>query len=213
MMRKITKVVSAALIAMSAISAVSVAQATASGMYIGWMLGQPNYHTQNQTVFVPVSTTLTPPSSGLGTRFYLGGNFNKYFGMEGGLAYYFSSTYKASNGFSSSVRTKAGSVDLLGKAMFPFAETGFDVFGKFGFASFLSHTGGRVNSVLIPSSKTTAIRPALGLGVSYDINQHWVADLSYTRIFIKSTYVSNPDFIALGISYHVLDAVCGQFLC
>lgn len=199
--------------AMLTLGTVATAQAADSGMYIGMMLGQSNFHTPDTTVQIPQTVTLSPPSPSVGTRFFLGGNFNKYFGIEGGLAYYFSNAFKASNGYSSSVRTKAGSVDLLGKAMFPFAETGFAVFGKFGLASFLSHTGGRVNSVLIPSSKTTAIRPALGFGVSYDINQHWVADLSYTRIFIKSTYISNPDFIALGISYYILDAKCGQFLC
>lgn len=210
MMNKIIKGISAAILALSA---VATAQAADSGMYIGMMIGQSNFHTPDTTVSIPQVVTLSPPSPSLGTRFYLGGNFNKYFGMEGGLAYYFSSTYKASDGYSSSVRTKAGSVDLLGKLIFPFAESGFAVFGKFGVASFLSHTGGRVNSVLIPSSKTTAIRPALGIGASYDINQHWVADLTYTRIYIKSTYVSNPDFLALGISYYILDAKCGQFLC
>ena len=211
MENKIIKSVSAAIIALSFTTA---AQATGSGPYFGLMLGQANYHMKEQSVQIPPQTiTLKPPGANLATRLYLGGNFNQYFGLEGGLTYYFMNKWSASGGANSSVKTHALTLDLLGKAMYPIATSGFGVFAKFGFAAVLSKTSGKVNTVSVPSKTTSSIRPALGLGVSYDISQRWVADLSYTRIFIKTTYISNPDYIALGITYHLVDEVCGQFLC
>jgi hypothetical protein len=59
---------------------------------------------------------------------------------------------------------------------------------------------------------TNNFRPIVGVGVSMDLSQRWVASLSYTRITAGSV-VKNSDFVAFSIAYHITDLMCGQFLC
>ncbi len=222
--RMITKI-SAAIIAMSI---TSMAHATGEGFYFGLMLGPTNLHGQKQTGTLPTtpptSFTIEPKSNnGLGGRIFMGGNFSQYGALESGFTYYSSSNYKTNTAvgaeINNNLRTTAYSLDLLGKAMYPFSTTGFGIFGKFGLGYFKYNTSGNINGTAvnranIPGDPSkSGVRPILGLGVSYDITQRWVADLSYTRVLYNSSYVKNPDFIALGISYHLVDEVCGQFLC
>ncbi len=194
----------------------NAAYATGEGFYFGTMLGVTNLHGQQQTGTIPTTpptvVTLKPDSSGVGIRLFLGGNFNKYFGMEGGFTYFSSGKYKTTV-VTNNIRTRAGSVDLLGKGMLPIAESGFGIFGKAGLAYVNTSTTGSIGGFSISRQRNSTVRPELAIGASYDITQRWVADLSYTTILYNSTYVKNPSFTALGISYHFVDEYCGQFLC
>jgi opacity protein-like surface antigen len=206
------KKISAATVMMGMIQSV---YAVAPGFYFGTMFGMTNLNSPIQTIQLPTtppsSTTLTPESNGIGARLFLGGNFNLYSGMEFGYTYYSAGTYK-STVVTNNIRAKANSLDILGKGMFPIAATGITIFGKFGGAYINNRTTGSVGGVK-PKASSSTFRPVLGMGVSYDITQHWVADLSYTRILYKTTYVRNPSLMAVGISYHIVDEYCGQFLC
>jgi len=193
---------------------VSAVHATGAGGYFGLMLGQTNLHGENQTFTLePGETgTVKPDGKGIGTRLFAGYNMNQYAAIEGGFTYYSSMKYNTTL-VSNNVKTRAASFDLLGKGMLPLADSGFGVFGKLGGAYLNSKTTGSVEGISLPSSSSSSFRPVVGVGVSYDMTQNWVADLSYTRILYNSSQVKNPDFIALGISYHLLDPKCGQFLC
>jgi opacity protein-like surface antigen len=205
--------ISASLIALSIAGG---AQATESGFYFGTMLGQTNLHSPTQTAVVPNTAItigpLTPQKTGIGLRLFMGGNYSRYVAMETGYTYYQAVTYK-SDGFTNSLRTKLNSLDLLGKLMYPISTTGIGIFGKFGIAYVNARTTGKVNGFAIKSETSSTVRPVLGIGASYDLTQRWVMDLSYTRLMYKTSYVKNPDMIALGISYHIVDEMCGQFLC
>ncbi len=194
----------------------TIAHATGEGFYFGTMLGVTNLHGQQQTTTLPTTppttVTLRPDSSGVGIRIFMGGNFNNYAGMEGGFTYYSNGKYKTTV-VSNNIRTRAGSFDLLGKAMFPFADTGFSIFGKAGIVYFNANTKGSIGGFSIDRTKTSTVRPELAAGVSYDLTARWVADFSYNTVLYNSTFVKNPSFIALGISYHFVDEYCGQFLC
>jgi hypothetical protein len=69
-----------------------------------------------------------------------------------------------------------------------------------------------LTSSLTTGTQANAFRPLIGIGVSYDLSQNWVADFSGTRV-TKGSGILSADFFSLGISYHVVDEYCGQFLC
>ena len=62
------------------------------------------------------------------------------------------------------------------------------------------------------NSYKTQLNPAFALGISYDLDQSWQMDLSWTRTLVGGA-VGNMNFYALGFSYHFVDVYCGQFLC
>lgn len=196
------------------LSMVGIAQATGAGGYFGLMVGESNLNGQNQTITIAPGTSISvkPEGSGVGTRLFAGYGMNEYAAIEGGFTYYSSMTYKSTL-VSNNVKTRGASFDLLGKLMYPFADTGFGIFGKLGGAYFASKTTGSVSGFSIPSESSSGFRPAVGFGVSYDMTQNWVADLSYTSVRYSNSVIKNPGLIALGISYHLLDPKCGQFLC
>lgn len=215
---KIIKKLSLAAVLLSSMNAV---YATGQGGYFGLMVGQSNLNGQNQTEAVPGGTlTLKPNGSGIGTRLFAGYNLNQYAAFEGGFTYYSSMNYKLTEqtatqttDVSNTLKTRAASFELLGKGMIPFADTGFGAFAKLGGAYFVTKTTGKVENFSIKSQSSSVFRPVVAIGVSYDMTQNWVADLSYTSIRYSNSQIKNPSFIALGISYHLLDPVCGQFLC
>lgn len=194
----------------------NAAYAVNPGFYLGAMLGQTNLGVKKQSTEIPTDPptilTANPQNTGLGFRFFLGGNFNQYAGMEGGLTYYSSASY-STPGFTNNIRTRAESFDIEGKGMLPLMTSGFTLFGKLGLAYLNTKTSGSIDGESISKTTSSSVRPVIGVGVSYDMTQHWVADLSYMRIQYKSSAVNNPSLIALGISYHFVDEYCGQFLC
>lgn len=188
--------------------------ATGAGGYFGLMLGQSNLNGQDQTVTVSpgVTETAKPEGSGIGTRLFAGYNMNPYAAMEGGFTYYSSMTYKTTL-VTNNLRTHLASFDLLGKGMLPLFDTGFGVFAKLGGAYLNGKTNGKIGTVAVPSQSFSVFRPVVAFGMSYDMTQNWVADLSYTSVRYSTSQIKNPSFLALGISYHLLDPKCGQFLC
>jgi len=210
----IVKIIKKWSIAAILLGVVSTAHASAQGGYLGLMLGLSNLNGQNQTITIApgVTETVKPQGSGIGSRIFGGYNMNRYAAIESGFMFYSSMNYQTPN-VSNNLKTRAGSFDLLGKGMFPLWDSGFAAFAKLGGAYFFAKTNGKVENVSIPSSTSSAFRPEVALGVSYNMTQNWEADLSYTTLMYSNSQIKNPTFLALGISYHILDPVCGQFLC
>ncbi len=216
MLTKNTKRLSALIITSGFFTA---AHAIGPGFYLGAQAGMTNLHNTAQTVQTgvvsPATQSVTPNNTGIGERFYLGVGINKYAAAELGYTHYAPSTYKTSP--STIVNTAAireNGIDLVGKAMYPMQK--FAVFGKLGAIMMSKSYSGSLQPISPTAPRLAAtnnFHPLVGLGVSYELTQHWVTDLSWTRALKGGNGFKNADFIALGISYHFVDEYCGQFLC
>jgi len=195
----------------------SSAYATGQGGYFGLMVGPSNLNGQKQTATDNgITATVKPDGKGIGTRFFGGYNFNPYAAFELGFTYYSSMSYDIttqSATISNTLKTRAASFDMYGKGMMPFGESGFGAFAKLGAALLATKTNGKVENFSIQTQSSSVFRPAVAIGASYDISQNWVMELSYTSIRYSTSQISNPSLLALGITYHLLDPKCGQFLC
>lgn len=210
--KMINKIVLTVLMAYAA----TAAYAVRDGFYFGAQLGQTNIHSKPATLQASTTpltyATVSPKSTGVGERLFIGYNINEHAGIEGGITHYASATYRVPGG-GSNPQQRLNSFEFLGKGMFPFDQTGISLFGKAGVSYARSSssrsltTNGNSNT-----SSSSSFRPALGVGVSYDLSQNWVVDLSANRV-LSGGGIQNADFVALGISYHIVDKYCGQFLC
>lgn len=177
--------------------------AVADGGYVGLELGMGN-------TLVKGSNKTTTSNTGLAGGIFTGYQFNNNGGIEFGYTHYANGTSPNAVTCGSSV-IHNDSVNLLGKGILPIGPSGISLFAKGGFGVLRSSGGG---SCSVSNKKTTvSLKPVIAIGASYDLSQQWVADISYKRMFVNSTQVSNLNIIALGISYHFVDVYCGQFLC
>lgn len=201
----------------------TTAYATAPGFYLGIQGGMTNVNNK-PVVFptggiagLPPTVAATPSNTGFGVRFYLGDNLTKYFGLEFGFTHYGSSTYNPTSGvIFGKPQIKVNSLDLVGKGMMPLGP--LDVFAKGGMAVMYTSASGSIVDT-VPAGTTgafarnsTTVHPTVAIGASYDLTQHWVAELTASEVFSNSK-VQSATMISLGISYHFVDEYCGQFLC
>lgn len=228
MLKRMVLAVSAGLLSLNA-------AAVAPGLYIGLMMGPATNGgktTQMQVLPLPTAGSPTanvgnanPKSTQFGSRLYLGYKFNQYAAFEGGFTYFSGINYVLTNpaltpaaGRTARVR----GIDLMGKLDYSYNNT-VGLFGKGGVVANYTTTPGALNitnytvqgtKVITTGSNTysTKLSPVFAIGISYDIDQSWQADLSWTRYFVSGPF-SSMDFYALGLSYHLVDRYCGQFLC
>jgi len=202
------------------------------GFFVGGNFGVTNTHNKNQVIQtggVPTSISAPADSKGMGIRMFIGANFTQYAGFEAGFVHYGSTSY---GGVPTYISVNTPSIheyglDLEAKGIVPAGPV--SIFGKAGFAYIRMSASGVLESCSAPSSsgvtypcsssssvqnstQANALRPLLGFGVSYDLTQSWQADLSYTEV-LKGSGIQNLTLMSLGISYHVVDHYCGQFLC
>ena len=215
------------------------AYAVASGMYVGIMTG-PASNT-GKPLSIPAAdqppaahaipgnfVTVSPRSNQWGVAAIVGYQINKYAAGEVGLDFFNQINYKPvqSNACSqfgctalggATVRVRA--IDIVAKGSLPFYM--FDVYAKAGGAVVYYTTSPAMNAIRGtngvwtsgPSTNQTKFRPMLALGASYDIDQNWVADVSWNQLMVGGNVVGNVNFYTIGISYHFVDKYCGQFLC
>jgi opacity protein-like surface antigen len=218
----------------------NAAYATAAGGYIGFTVGESNTHNKTQNVQTGVSqvapttssdpTTTTPPAAvpvdpentGMAGGFIIGYAFNPYAAFEFGYTHYASSTYNkpAGSQLQHDSTINLNTIDIAMKGSVPFKIV--SIFGKLGLIEASASSSGSLQGVSVePSGKVVTsgrqpsnnvLRPMYAVGVSYDITQNWVADLTYTT-FTGSSGIQGADLLALGVSYHFVDLMCGQFLC
>jgi opacity protein-like surface antigen len=218
----------------------NLARATGAGAYIGILAGVSNAHNKTQNVQTGVSqvapttssdpTISTPPASvpvdpsnsGMAGGFVIGYAFNQYGAFELGYTHYASSSYSKPEGsqltHDSTINLNA--LDLALKGSIPFKAV--NIFGKIGILQAYQGFSGSLEPVTVqPSGKVvasgnnlavTAVRPMYGFGVSYDVTQNWVVNFTYTT-FTGGGGVQGADLLALDLSYHFVDLMCGQFLC
>ena len=191
------------------------AHATGEGPYLGMQAGRSNIHNLPQKNYA-TGSTVNPSNTGFGARLFLGYNVNDYVGFEGGYTYYGPSTY-STNVQPCDPKIREYAYDLVAKGQYPFGHSGFDLFAKAGISLINKAVSGTLTSPAGSSNCTndggqTTIRPVVGLGASYDLNQSWVVDLSVTRV-LGGSGIQNADLYAVGLSYHLVNARCGQFLC
>lgn len=183
-----------------------------------------------------------PKSTQFGSRIYLGYKFNKLAGFEFGFTYFSGVDYvlKTSSSCTSltppcvpaaGTTARVRAVDLMGKLDYSFLGVG--VLAKAGIAALYTTTPGGLNitnwhtiTTLNRAKNTTSTRvvnvgsntyrtklsPVFAIGVSYDLTQSWVTELTLTQYMVGSTF-GNMSLFALGLSYHFVDRFCGQFLC
>lgn len=201
------------------------AYAVDPGFYLGLMVGPASSTGGTQQAQIEDSADTTPvdPSSNpFGSRLFMGYKINQFAGVEGGLTYFSKITYDTKDPNVETCNSPEISVrdfDLVAKGMIPLRS--FEIYGKAGLAIVYTTTSGSLNPGTgdpnIPtecgkSENAITYRPTVSAGVSYDLSQNWVADVSWNRIMVGDK-VSNMDFFALGFSYHFVDIYCGQFLC
>ncbi len=178
--------------------------ATQPGFYMGLGIGNSNLHNVPAIVNTTPPTMTTPTNTGMGGRLFWGVGVSQYFAFEWGYSYYSPSKYSALN---TSAYIRENNFDVAGKVMYPLGK--WNVFAKGG----LAYVFQSVSSALVMSSPGNTVHPEIGLGVGYNITPSWAVDLSGNRITKGGGGFQNADFVALSVSYHWVDAYCGQFLC
>lgn len=183
-----------------------------------------------------------PQSNQFGSRFYLGYKFNTYASFEGGFTYFSGIGYSLKDNTAVAIggtTARVRGLDIVGKLDYTIRDT-VGVFGKAGVTALYTTTPGAMNitnwksvRTKIPqnppvapgnevystqiinsgqSTYTSKLSPTFAVGASYDLNQSWVLDATWTRYMVGGV-LSTMDFYALGLSYHIVDTYCGQFLC
>lgn len=175
---------------------VSESYAVLPGPYVGMQFGMSQTKLKS-------GTSKSAPGGG----FVIGGTANKYFSAEGFYTHFANAAGEEAVSCGSAVIHTDG-LGFAAKGTLPVQS--FGVYAKGGVAVIRSSGGG---SCAPGGGKTnTSLRPVIGIGVSYELTQNWVADLSYTQMTMNGN-VQSTSLIALGMTYHIVDTFCGQFLC
>lgn len=223
------KILSGIILATAAMNAYAIAP----GLYLGLMMGPGSNDGKEQPLQVqplptssqPQATTApaNPKSTMFGSRVFIGYKFNEYGAFEGGFSYFSGITFvlKDPNLVPVAGKTmRVRSIDLVGKLDYSYSNiVGF--FAKGGVAAVYTTTPGALN-ITNYNQKTgknsgsntykTKLSPTFSLGATYDLNQNWQTDISWTRLATGGA-VNYVNLYAIGLSYHFVDVYCGQFLC
>lgn len=189
------------------------------GLYLGLMGGVAENAANRENVQAansPTTFPASPDSTQRAGRLFIGEKFTRYFSLEAGVTAY--SQIKYSTGTftpCSEPVTRVTTIDLVGVGTLPLKH-GFSLFGKLGGAFLYISNESSLHPNLASDCGdcvyTSTVKPTLSLGGSYDINNHWVADLSWTRTAANGM-LNHLNFYALGLSYHFTDITCGPFMC
>jgi len=162
-----------------------------------------------------VQTNVSPNNTGFGGRLYIGGNFNKYAGMELGYTHYQASEYNANElDPPKHPEIQENAIDLVAKGQIPLDP--FGLFAKVGMAYVRSTAGG---SLTEPSSSgkrtgtTNNIRPTVSIGSFYDFTPNWEGDVTASIVPAGGNGFRDAELIGIGVSYHFVTLYCGQFIC
>lgn len=195
---------------------VSNAYAVGPGLYLGVMFGPATNDSDSLLAGtasgIPPNVIADPKSQQFGSNLNIGYKFNTWAGFEFGI-YYFNGIGYDTHGVETIAGTsqRVRSLYLDGKLDYTFWDT-FGVFGKAGVAVTYLTTSGAFNPPTYTNTYNNKFTPTYSIGVSYDLNQSWVVDLSANRIAVGGD-VNSVTFYGLGLSYHFVDRYCGQFLC
>jgi OOP family OmpA-OmpF porin len=209
------------IVLLAAASGTLNAYAVSPGLYMGLMFGPATNNGKEERAQLLATPTLTTPvnpkSQQFGSRIFLGYKASQYFGVEGGLTYFSTIKYVPKGDVQTCgvTNSRVQDFDFVGKGTIPLGKS-FDVFAKAGAAMVYQTTSGalspNLNQSCGESTNETHVRPTFGIGASYDLSQSWVTDLSVTNVQVGGK-VGSMTMFAIGLSYHIVDVYCGQFLC
>lgn len=181
--------------------------------------------------------SVDPSNQSFGGRFFLGGGCSRYFSTEMGFGYYGAAKYNVPTPGPDPDPTihiqppcntpsaKVEAVDIVAKVKLPILPCitqtqGLDLFGKFGAAYVVQSLSGSLSgcpesgcSTCNTNASNNGLRPVVGVGIDYHLNQNLRASLTATRIISGGGSIQPVDFVALGLAYEFVDRYCGQFLC
>lgn len=202
-------------------SFISAAHAATPGTYFGAGLGSGRIDTQKDYAFSPYYGDNSYDLGGASGRAFGGYNFNKYFGVETGLTRYAQSKYSASDwSADASLKTNMDTLDVVGKGYLPFGDSGFNAYA-FGGAAYARvktnyHNNGVPLSgeVAVPNTTGTkshgALRPIMGVGVSYDIpSTSLTANFELSHLQGKgntksdANAIPNANMLTLNLAYNI----------
>lgn len=200
--------------------------ATGPGFYMGFAFGPATNDggpTQAQVMNKTKLqvTTINPRSKQFGSRLYMGDQFNDYAAFELGFTFFNAIGYSNPSNLNlcSSPTVRVRDVELLGKGTFPFGPY-FDAFAKAGIAVAYTTLSGPLIPTFNPkkhqtcgkAAYSTKYDPVFAFGATYDINQRWVTDITYS-VLLTGGKPNRMTFIGIGLAYHFTPVYCGQFLC
>lgn len=186
----------------------SVVYAVGSGGYLGVNVGMASLDGKQ-----PV-TGVSKTGSGFAGGVLFGANINDYAGLELGVNHYPNVKNEVID-VCNDKEVETNALNVLGKGMIPFTSSGITLIGKGGIAAIRTTGPGdyRLSTGKCSTQSRTDAKPTMAVGASYDIGQTWVAELSYSRIFVNNTFLKSANMVALSLTYHWADVYCGQFLC
>lgn len=222
----------AGLVAAGLISASGLAGAQ-TGIYVGGQLGfaraDEGKLMKEQFEILHDKGFLAPKSwksseGGLGGRIFIGWQFNENFAIEGGYTHYATNEYKIKGMIPTQIgniqgelkyQLKTNAWDISGVGRMPITGTDLTAYGKVGLAYLTAKAEITETIEGLPSLKTKIgdskkIRPLVGAGVSYKIQDNLVIDGSVTAIIGNKSKIENEKYkvgspnsylVAVGVSY------------
>ncbi len=193
------------LIALAAISSIALSTPALSmskpGIYLGGQLGWGNTDYNIDRTFRHHHVK-EPGEDGFAGRVYTGFQFNRYFGLETGLAAF--SDVDLPKGFGN---IKTLQWDVLGKIGTPFGNSHFRGDIKVGAAEIFSDfdAGHTAHENGVHSGDHDVVRPVAGASITYDFCNNLYMDLSYLHAFgdldgDSKHFSPNTDLVTLGLS-------------
>ena len=180
-----------------------------NGFYMGLGVGMSKMDAPAMTIN---NQSATPDRNGMGGRVFMGGQFNRRGAFEMGYTHYAPATYNVKSSSGNTPELRISAIDFTFRGIFPVGETGIAFFGMPGLALASATGSGSLSPTGGHGPNSTSLRPKVGVGVSYELSQSWLAELAFQRMF-GSGLVRSSSLLALSFSYHIVDLKCGQFLC
>jgi|GEM_PF-4887149 len=168
-----------------------------SGSYVGGNVGLFGYGEVPGSAFHVAFLRVFNPGY---LRPFIGYRFTDYFALESGYTDFVNDS-TAGEGHWGPDRYRLYAVDLEGKFIYPF-ESRSSMYGKAGLAYTYQSVFNQTYVNSIPSADTTARRilPLIGLGLSYNFNQHLAIDWGVTY-FQQMVPIRSIVTLGLGLAY------------
>lgn len=202
----------------------SLASAAIVGPYLGLGVGQSVAKTPDGYAFnvstLPGGTT-NHTRGGVGGRGFIGYNFNKFVGLEGGYTRYARSTYTGqAPGYYASMKYYFHTYDFVGKGYLPLGDSGLNVYALAGYAHVVGtlnynnvNNGVPLSGVISTPQRSSnhmrRSRPIYGLGASYTFAKHFTINAEATEIYRlgsfstgNSSATPNLDLYSLNFAYN-----------
>lgn len=195
--------------------------AVAPGYYLGLQIGQANNdgrQIEARTLCPPDDigcdplTIARPTRKQAGLRLYTGYKYNPFISVEAGGTIFSFINYSTERPAADNTQLAVGAVDIVIKPSVTFGP--IDIYAKGGISFNYTKSSAALNLDLNSNKSTQkwTYGPTYGIGASYDMTQSFVLNGGWNRVQVNRL-IKYFDFFYIGVSYHLVDVYCGQFLC